>query len=157
MLGRKIGWAVLLVAVVFVLQVALDFWVKMRIDQCLEITVEGRFMPLPFHTAFRISGVRFAWDDKVRILSGNLKVQYPILGVFRAEGIRVKVHGDELEAEFLGDWVNVNQGKTVKFKTIDIDVSLNPQGIQEVYQLSADSPNLKMSLRESSRSSRIKG
>ncbi len=137
-----------LLLVLFVLgwgiPLALGLWVRQEIERRLAIKVEGILWPGFFQPSFELKTAHFTWTDRLKLISGDLKVDYDLISLLNQRRIRVKISGRDLQTSLLGEWAE-NQGLSdLKFNDFFADFEVGKQGLEEVNVLKAHSRLLNL-------------
>ncbi len=120
------------------------------VEKALRIKISGQIQPEFLKTSFHVSGVQTAWNQKIRILSGRVDVDYdPIL--MAAGRLALRIQGTKVAAELLGDWAQLAGGQKIIFDDVFVNFVLVANGIQEIKSLRAESPSVHFSFGSSKR------
>ncbi len=122
----------------------------------LGIRVGGVYCPSILVPSFTIRGAHFEWDDKVKLVSGNIKVGYHPVSYLvrnflltRSAPLRTRLSGRNLDIELLGNWSQMQGLHRVKLDLFEADLVFGPSGIQEIYLLRAESPQFQFHIEKS--------
>lgn len=139
-MGRGIRSLLVLLVILMLAPAAVGLWVYGAIQHRMNLDFKGTFVPTVLQPVFYLRNARFEWQDKVRFVSGTLKVEYDPLSLIRRNPIRLKLQGQNIEIEFLGDWAEIQGVENVTLDEFRVDFGVSPDGIREIYFLDAQSP-----------------
>ncbi len=123
---------------------AAGLWVKQEIERRLTMDIQGVFWPGFFRPSFELKKANFIWQDKVKVLSGNLKIDYDPISLLNHRRIRVRMEGRDLSAVLLGKWAETQGVQDLKFHDFFADFEIGEKGLEEVNALKAHSPLLNL-------------
>ncbi len=123
---------------------ALGLWVRQEIEHRLAIKVEGILWPVFFQPSFELKTAHFTWPDRLKLISGDLKIDYDLISLLNQRRIRVKISGRDLQTSLLGEWAESQGLKDLKFNDFFADFEIGKQGLEEVNVLKAHSPLLNL-------------
>jgi len=121
----------------------IGFWIWCELGPRFDAQIEGNFRPRWFSTSFDVNHLKLDWNDKVRIESGNLKVQYDLVSLFKGGGLRVQLSGSEIPVVLLGSWAQASSRPDVTLDHFFADLTLTRGGIRDIHRVEAHSPELK--------------
>lgn len=139
---------------VLLLPMVASYWVRGLLEQSLKTEIHARVLPVPATTQFFLKDASLDWGEKVKLVSGDLKVTYFPLRLLRGEPLVVEIYGENLNVVLLGEWAKEYNVEQVMFRVVDFKFALGEQGFQRIYRFKADSPIIKLSIEESSSYSR---
>ena len=120
-----------------------------RLENRLNIQIEGRFVPVLFAPVFYLKDTQFEWNRKVRFEKGDLKVAYEPLSLLSREGLRVRLSGKDLKIRLLGDWARMQGVENADLEKFRADFSLGRKGLNEIYCVEAESKAFQFHLEKS--------
>ena len=138
---------IVLILMAGVFTAGLNYCVYHEIQKRLEIRITGDFVPGVFQTSFAVRRGSFSWEDKVRLLEGNVDVWFDIRTLFSEKGIRIVVESSDARIKFLGSWA-IQEGiedATVEF--LRTDVVLGRRQLTMINGIEARSPSFQFSVR----------
>lgn len=120
-----------------------------RMEQALKIKIAGRIEPEFFQTSFHLTGVQTAWDQKIRIFSGRLDVDYDAAALVTGK-LALRLQGKKVASELLGDWALMagqpaspsGDGQKVVFDDVFADFIMDAHGVREIKALRVESPSV---------------
>jgi len=145
---------VLIIGATLVVPGLTSYWLKREIEQRLDVKIGGRISPKLFRSSFMLEDVTVDWDDKLKVASGKVDVQYDWLSLVAGDDIRIAVQSDDLAVELLGVWAKVGDMQNVNFSHFFADLSGGKEGIRQIHSLDANSPTLKFKIEASDSSNR---
>lgn len=140
-------------ALILVSSVVLPFlaaWkVQASLEKRIEIKMSGQILPVFFTTTFFIRDARFEWRNKVKLISGNLKVTYDPVFFLKRDYLRVRLVGHGLSAKLLGDWAKVQGVEELGLDSLDADLVFDRKGLKEINGIEALSPAFQFRIKKS--------
>lgn len=125
----------------------------------LKIEMGGKFVPAVLLPSFEIRDAHFEWDDKVKLISGHLKVEYHPMAYLLSRGpwipartpaaLRITLSGNQLVAELLGSWAERQGLRSLPIDRFHADLALGPRGLDEIFSLEVDSPVFQFHVQKS--------
>lgn len=110
-----------------------------ELEKRLDTKISGSYAPAFFLPSFEIRDVRFEWDEKVKLLSGHLKVGYDPLGFLFGQDLRVRLSGRDLKAELLGEWAESQGLRELPLEEFQAEITVGPKGLKEISSLTVES------------------
>src|SRR3989338_755439 len=110
-------------------------FVKAYVERSLELELQGSLVPSFLQPSFTLKDTRFQWEDKVKLESGDLWVQYRFFPVLLGKPLRLHIRGNDLKVILLSDWASMFQATAIPIKEFDLDLSLDQEGIHEIHDL----------------------
>lgn len=135
---------VILIAALFSLGV--NFWVFKEVQKRLKIRVQGRYIPTVYAPSFRIEHGSFNWEDKVRLVDGNVEIGFDFSTLLSQQGIRIVAKSSGARIKFLGDWALQEGIEEAAVEMLYADVILGRRGIAGINQIQVKSPSFQFSL-----------
>lgn len=142
------------VGVIFFVLSAAGLWVQRELGTRLKIQIQGRFEPVALFPSFYLRDLQFTWKEKVKLTSGDLKVNYRLGRLLERNGLGVELEGKNLEVEFLDKWAKLQGVEKVTLQSFYADLELGPEGLREVYSLDARAPSFQFRIRRTENNSR---
>jgi hypothetical protein len=121
----------------------MGFWIKHKLEECMRMKISGSWTPVFFQPSFGLRDVHFTWEDKVEVISGNLKVDYDLISLSRKE-LRLKLSSNDLLAELLGEWAEREGVQKLKVQRFYADLTFGQDGLKEIFSLEVKSPSLEL-------------
>ncbi len=132
--------ALVLLAGAVVLPAAGDLKVRRELEKRLQIKLEGKIMPGFFTPSFHVRDARFEWEDKVKLLSGDLIFDYDPAFLLGKESLRIRCRARNCQARLLGSWADMQGVGDLAITRLDADLTLDRSGLREVNAILVDSP-----------------
>lgn len=121
----------------------MSFFARKDFENKVDVHLQGQ-MNLHFGPVFELRNVRLNWQDKVRILSGDLTVRYDPFTFWHSKGVHIVISSHNLRFQLEGDWAaQVGQNMPVKLDELLVDIRFNQQGISEILSVNIQSPELR--------------
>jgi len=135
------SWVLLMIPVLFLPQ-----WTAWRVFQELksraDFRIEGDFSPRWPAPAFDLRRVRLDWDRKIRVLEGDLRIEFDPFLFWRKRWIRVRLSGEKIPATVLEKgWVPQDLEK-VTFDRIYAELLFDLDGLRDILALKVESPRV---------------
>lgn len=136
------------------------WWVWHELEHRMNVKISGRYSPAFFLPAFTIKDAAFEWDDKVKLVSGNLNVSYEPFSFLFARGgcalgsgdslLQVKLSGTGLRAELMGEWAMMEgvHGE-VPIDHFSAELGFGSDGLREISSLFIHSPAFQFQIKKS--------
>lgn len=124
-------------------------WVQFQIQKRIHLELRGNFAPVFFRPSFYLRNAHVEWKRKVELESGTLKVEYNPVSLLTGKYLRVKLSGENLPIQFLGEWAQMQGIQKVTLKNFDADLELDASGIREIFYLNAESPGFQFHIKKS--------
>jgi len=147
--AKKIAFVLVMIATLCVTSSLLGVWARHKIEKRLKIETAGKFIPTFMATSFYLKDAHFDWDDKVQFLSGDLKVDFDLLSIFK-EKMRVRFSANNIAVKLIGDWAKTQGVGDIFLDHFDADMELGPKGkLSEIYSVNADSRKFQFHIKKS--------
>src|SRR3989344_1159700 len=135
-MGRKFGFLIIILLICATLLPPVLGWVVWRdLGHRMKMKISGRYTPAFFVPSFEIRNVHFEWDEKVKLLSGNVRVTYDPLSYVFKNAFRLRLSGENLSAKLLGEWAQMEGVQDATLKHFHADFLLGKKGLEEIYSL----------------------
>ena len=135
---------------------AAGFWVWQEVQGRMGVKISGRYSPVLFSFSFILHGARFEWDEKVKFISGDLKVDFEPLSLLSGSLLRIRLQSQNSEIELLGEWAELEGVRRVKLDRVEAHLGLAREGLRDIYFLDVRSPSLQFHLQESEKIDRLR-
>ena len=119
-------------------------WVRHELENRMKTKIEGVFSPAFFVASFRLRDARFVWPGRVKLISGDLKIDYDPFSFLRGESLRIKISSQNLSVKLLGKWAEAEGIEDVKFEHFFADLGMGREGLEEVFGIEAQSPMMEL-------------
>ncbi|MBN1689248.1 MAG: hypothetical protein JW893_09115 [Candidatus Omnitrophica bacterium] len=149
-LRREFKLILFLVIIGYGLAAVSEFWVYHEIQKRLRIEISGQYDPLVLRPSFRVKKASLNWDEKLKVLDGDVVFAYDLRDLLIKNQIRLHVRGEVLRVQFLGDWQKIQGIRETVLNRFDLRFALGPEGMKEIYSLQIDSPEIQFGIKESS-------
>lgn len=130
-------------------------WVISQAEKALELEVGGSVHAPAFKSGFVIERLHLDWDNRVRVLSGTLEVDYDLRSLISGR-YAVMLNGRQVAAELMGDWAEIAGGQKAVFDEVFADLIFDDEGLREINALRAESPTLQFRFGQANPSMRDK-
>ena len=119
------------------------YWVWQELEKRTEMEIGGSFSPRFFLPSFYLKDAHFAWDEKIHLVSGTIKVEYDLLALLSGGHLRVKLSSQDLTVKLLGELAEMEGVSDVRFDHFYADLTFGREGIEEIFSLQAESPTIQ--------------
>lgn len=136
----------LFAAVIFPLA---GFWVRREVERRMKVEIGGTYVPVPFAPSFYLRDSRFKWDEKVKLISGDLKVDFNPLSIFLGGLLEIQLTSSGPEIELLGEWAELQGVRRLRLDHVKAHLGLAAGGVREIYSLHAASPVFQFHIQKS--------
>lgn len=123
-------------------------WALKRLEKKAGTHIEASFLPHLFRPAFSLRNCRFGWQNRFRVLSGNIEVRYDPLSLLPGRKLRVHILGTDLKLQLFGDLLESQGLSEAQLDKVDLDFAFSGHGEPEIYQFHVESPELRFNLVE---------
>ncbi len=147
----KIRIIVFLILIILLLPAASGYWIRLELEKRTEMEIGGTYIPRLIFPSFFLRDAHFAWDDKVKLVSGHLKVDYDLFSLLSGRPLRVTLTSSNLTIKLLGEWADMEGISDVQLDRFYADLAFDGDGLREVFQVHAESPTLQFHFGESKR------
>lgn len=130
------------------LSFGINAWVYSEVQKRLDIKIGGNYVPAIFLPSFTVKNANFLWKDKVKLVTGDLEASFNIFSVVSDKGVRIKIKSQNCDIKFVGKWANLQGVEDVLLKDFFADIAIDFNGISEIYQISAMSPEFQFSIKK---------
>ncbi|HXV27510.1 MAG TPA: hypothetical protein VD913_00950 [bacterium] len=119
-------------------------WIKREIQSRLQMTIDGNLWPSFFQPSFQLKRARLVWPDRLKMKSGDLKIDYDPAALLSLGRLHIKIEGRDLSVTLLGDWAASQGVSDLKFHDFFADLDIGQKGLEEVTAIRAHSPLLNL-------------
>lgn len=141
--GRRIA---LLFVFGWVAFVAAQYWVFDQIQKRIEIQISGIWVPSVWKPAFKVRQAAFQWKERIRLLSGDVEVEYDPLDLWVRRNFRIRLSSTNARIQFLGDWSKLQGGGEMAVEKLFADIALDTKGLKEIYAVEVKSPSYQFQI-----------
>ena len=146
---KKIVFGVILFLLLIDLPVIGSWLVYRRIQNRLDLKIQGQFVSRIFVPVFYVRNASFEWNGKVRFEHGDLQVNYRPFSFLSPAGLRIHLSGENLQVRLLGDWAKMEGVENADLEKFDADFSLGRKGLNEIYWVQVESRAFQFHLKKS--------
>lgn len=86
---------------------------------------------------------------KVRLISGNLRVDYNPLTMIFTDVVRVRLSSDKIQAKLLGVWAELQGVEDALIDHFVAEVGIGPKGLTEIYGVDIKSQSFQFQIKNS--------
>ena len=123
-------------------------WTLKKLEKKAGAPIKGTFLPHLLRPAFSLQNVRLGWQDRFRILTGDLEVRYDPLSLLTGRKLRVSIQGYRLRVQLFGDLLKSQGLSEAHLDKVDADIAFSEHGEPEIYLFRVQSPELQFNLIE---------
>lgn len=120
-------------------------WMRHRLEKEFGFRLEGQLRPVFLETALQLTDVRFVWPERVKVESGDFRVEYPFFP-FLAETLKLSIRGENLKVELLGEWQAMYGVQTTEIQRLNAVLRIRRAKIDQIDRLEVDSPMIKLNI-----------
>lgn len=139
---KKVVFFIGLLILTLAVPPSFSFFIYKEVSKRTRAEVQGQFSPVFFSPSFNLSKASIQWDDKVRISSGDLHVEYSPLTFLKGGGVRIKISGVDLPVQLMGSFAGMAPKNSVTIQDFYADVTINKDGLQEIHMIRAEAPEM---------------
>ena len=145
------GWVFFLLGGVLVaslLNAGGGLWALKRLEKKAGTPIQGTFQPHVLRPAFTLRNASLSWQNRFRILSGDIEVRYDPLSLLPGRKLRVHIKGARLGVQLMGDLLESQGLSDIRLDKVDLDFAFYERGAPEIYLFRVESPELQFNLVE---------
>ena len=142
------------VAVIFFVLLTLDLQVYRGLKSRFKSSIRGKLEPAVLSPSFYLRNAQLTWKEKVKLISGDLKISYNLWHFLQKSTLRVELEGKNLDVEFLGGWATSQGVRKVTLESFYADLGFGREGLREVYAVDAKSPSFQFRIQRTENSER---
>ncbi|HTL46853.1 MAG TPA: hypothetical protein VL688_02185 [Verrucomicrobiae bacterium] len=144
-MARKLGAVLAVIAFGGLLFPVVGYGVYRQLGTRLDARVEGQYAPVFFRPVFYIKNLRLEWDNKVKVHSGDVKVEYDPASLLSG-ALNVRLSGHKVPVTLLQDWAYAAQKPDLVLDDFFADVTFASRGLKDINALRAVSPEIQFQL-----------
>lgn len=126
--------------------VGAEYWVFDQIQRRIEVRISGTWVPSLWKPSFTVKQAAFEWKDRVRFLSGDVKVDYDPWDLWARRNFRIRLLSENAAIQFLGEWGQLQGGEKMTVDKLFADIALDTQGLKEIYAAEVKSPSYQFQI-----------
>ena len=150
---KKIRFFLFVFVIIAAFQGAVQLWVFSQVQKRMGVKFSGNFFPIPFSNFFYLKNGSFEWENRVRLVSADLKCVFNYDFLF-SNLIRLRISSQMPVLELEGNWQTMQGIQNVTLDRFSADLTFDRKGLSEIHSVDADSPTFQFHLHPSKNSER---
>ncbi len=122
--------------------------VNQRLMHRLKIEGSAEYRPEWFRPSYELRNAQVVWRERVKILSGSVRVEYDLLSVLGGV-LRVRISGRGVQARLLGEWAKIQGVEETPVESFYAQLGVGREGLRAVEEVDVRSPAFQFRIRKS--------